>query len=110
MTCRYLLATALESDGRFAVIAEAGNAKDGVAAIEKHAPDVALVDLQLGGPNGATLIKKLRKKGNDLTVVVVTSSDEERELDAARRAGADAIVNKRDLTSTMLDRVHDVAR
>lgn len=107
---RYLLATALEADGRFAVIAEADSAKTGVAAIEQHSPDLAVVDLNLGGPDGASLIRKLRKKGNDLTVVVVTSSDERRDLDAARRAGADDVINKRELTSTMLDRLHELVR
>lgn len=104
---RYLIATALEADGRFDVVAEADGAKTGIAAIEEHEPDVAIVDLNLGGPDGSSLIRKLRKRGNGLSVVVVTSSDETADHEAARRAGADAIINKRELTTTMLDRLHE---
>lgn len=105
---RFLLATIIELDERFEVVAEASHAKEGLAAVEATNPDVILVDLDLGSDMGSKLIRDLRRTGSDACVVVVTGSDDPREHAAAFNAGANAIQAKAAMTSTLVGNLADL--
>jgi DNA-binding NarL/FixJ family response regulator len=69
----------------FWVVAEAGNADEAVAAIREHKPDVAVCDLQMPGGGG---IKVARMCGEETRIVILTVSEQERDLLDAVAAGA----------------------
>ena len=69
----------------FWVVAEAGNAEEAVAAIRRHKPDVAVCDLQMPGGGG---IKVARACGEETRIVILTVSEQERDLLDAVAAGA----------------------
>ena len=55
------------------VVGEASSEADGVEAILRLAPDVALVDVQLGEGNGITVIREVRSKAPEVACIVFTS-------------------------------------
>jgi len=69
----------------FWVVAEAGNAEEAVAAIRAHAPDVAVCDLRMPGGGG---IKVAQTCGDETRIVILTVSEQERDLLDAVAAGA----------------------
>ncbi len=69
----------------FWVVAEAGNAEEAIAAIRRHKPDVAVCDLQMPGGGG---IKVARECGEETRIVILTVSEQERDLLDAVAAGA----------------------
>jgi CheY-like chemotaxis protein len=76
-------------------------ARDGVEALEKLAlgralPKVIFLDLKMPGLDGIDLLRRLRADERTalLPVVVLTSSTEPSDLEAAYRAGANSYVRK----------------
>ncbi|MGH9277834.1 MAG: response regulator [Acidimicrobiales bacterium] len=72
------------TDG-FTVVAEASNADEAIAAIRKHQPDLVVCDLHMPGGGG---IKVARTCGEETRVVMLTVSEQERDLLDAVAAGA----------------------
>ncbi len=69
----------------FTVVAEAGTAEEAVAAIRATAPDLVVCDLHMPGGGG---IKVARTCGEDTRIVMLTVSEQERDLLDAVAAGA----------------------
>lgn len=69
----------------FTVVAEAGTADEAVAAIRATAPDLVVCDLHMPGGGG---IKVARTCGDETRIVMLTVSEQERDLLDAVAAGA----------------------
>ena len=69
----------------FWVVGEAGNADEAIAAIRAHKPDVAVCDLHMPGGGG---IKVASTCGAETRIVMLTVSEQERDLLDAVAAGA----------------------
>ncbi len=67
-----------------------------------------LLDLGLPGMNGVEAITSLRKAYADVAIVVVSASEDRREVDAALRAGAKAFISKAVSTEVMSEVVHKI--
>ena len=93
------LRTALKQQPGIDVIAEAGNATQGLKLLEEHRPDVAVVDIGLPDMDGIELTQKYRQiqaeQGNENTrVLILTMHDTEDAVLAAFAAGADSYCMK----------------
>jgi NarL family two-component system response regulator LiaR len=84
------LRTALDASGDLRVVAEAGDGPSGLAAVERHAPDVAVIDIGLPGIDGIELTRRVRTVSPRTHVAILTVHDLETEIVAALAAGADA--------------------
>lgn len=82
------LRSALEDYTDIAIVAEAGSAADGLAAVMKHQPDVVLLDLHLPDKSGLLVCRELLKLRPETKVLVLTSSSNERHVQEALSAGA----------------------
>lgn len=82
------LRSALEDYADITIIAEAGSAADGLAAVAKHKPDVVLLDLHLPDKSGLQVCRELLKQRPQTKVLVLTSSSNERNVQEALSAGA----------------------
>lgn len=51
---------------------QAGNAKSGVDAAGKHAPDVVIMDIQLPDSSGFQICQELRKHSRDVVLIMMT--------------------------------------
>lgn len=56
--------------------------------------DVAIVDLDLGGETGISLIQQMREKNSDVSALVVTAALERAELGRAIEVGASGVLHK----------------
>ena len=66
----------------------AGDGPAGIAAVARERPDVVLLDLRLPGMSGLEALRRLRAAKDCPPVVMLTTSDRERDLLEALRAGA----------------------
>jgi two-component system catabolic regulation response regulator CreB len=97
----------LRRDGMHAEVAETL-----AAARRAHTPDLDVVVLDLGLPDGSgfSLLPELRKRASGPRVIVLTSRDEDVECVAALEAGADDFVTKPFSPRALAARVRAVAR
>ncbi|NNH71337.1 response regulator transcription factor [Nocardia uniformis] len=89
---REALRLAMEDEGY--EVSEAGGAEVALAALRRGgAPDVMIVDLMLGGMDGFTCIREIRRDHN-VPIIVVSARDDTHDVVAALEAGADDFVTK----------------
>jgi DNA-binding NarL/FixJ family response regulator len=69
----------LEADG-IEVVGEASNAEEGIALVERHAPDVAIVDPALPGANGIDAIRRMAGSGRRTRVLALASPSSEDDV------------------------------
>ena len=102
------LRCALNSNDDINVVAESENAADGLNLIQKHKPDVVLMDLGLAGMNGIEATMKVREMNPDIKVIALTSHDREEEVISALSAGAMAYCLKDIDPVKLADVIRDV--
>lgn len=102
------LRCALNSNDDIKVVAESDNAIDGLAMIEKHVPDIVLMDLGLAGMNGIEATLKVKEMNKDIKVIALTSHDREEEVIAALTSGAMAYCLKDIDPAKLADVIRDV--
>ncbi len=88
------LKSLLEHNDQFEVVAEAATANEAIEMVEKHHPDVVLMDIRLPGPSGIDACEEITKRWPDVRVVILTSYAEDDMLFSAIRAGASGYVLK----------------
>ena len=77
-------------------VATAENAEQALRALEKHIPDLILMDIQLPGMDGLQLTRHLRRDAslNGVPIVAFTASAIKGDEDVARAAGCDGYITK----------------
>ena len=98
----------IESEPGLAVVGEAATAAEALVAIEDHAPDLVIVDLELEELDGLDLIKSLKSSHPNVHTLVVSMHDEGVYAERALRAGAGGYVSKRQLDNSVLVAIHRV--
>jgi two-component system, NarL family, nitrate/nitrite response regulator NarL len=78
----------LAGDARFTVVAEAGDANEAQRCAAATQPDVILLDNHMPGVNGVDALPGLKTACPNARVLMLTVSEDERDLAAALRAGA----------------------
>jgi DNA-binding NarL/FixJ family response regulator len=91
------------------VVAEVPNAAAAIAAVVEHAPDVAIMDLNMPGMAGAAAIRRLREQAPGARVVVLTVSAEGPDMADAMLSGATGYVLKDDLPEDIVRTVRAAA-
>jgi two-component system, chemotaxis family, chemotaxis protein CheY len=103
---RTLLRAILERGGMVNV-RESSDGAAGLAAIAEAAPQLILVDQRMPGMDGMAFIAHVRadERCNDTRIVMISGEVNAATRDAARAAGADAVLSKpvspRDLMSAI---------
>jgi len=88
------LVALLAGDGRFTVVAEAGDAGEAQRRAREHQPDLILLDNHLPGVNGVDALPGLREAAPAAKVLMLTVSEDEADLTAALRGGASGYLLK----------------
>jgi DNA-binding NarL/FixJ family response regulator len=76
------------------VVASIGDGGEAVDAVEKHRPEVVLMDYRLPGMDGVQATAAIRTAHPEVAVVCLTASANEREIEALYEAGATACLTK----------------
>jgi two-component system, NarL family, response regulator LiaR len=71
-----------------AVVAEADNGQDALAAVAQHQPDVVLMDLLMPKLDGIGATQQIKARYPDVEVIVLTSFTEDQQITAVIKAGA----------------------
>ena len=103
------LRCALNANKDINVIAECENAITGLELIQKHKPDVVLMDLGLPEMNGIEATIKVKEMLPETKIIALTSHDREEEVVAALASGAHGYCLKDIDPIKLADVVRDVS-
>ncbi|MBN2046681.1 MAG: response regulator transcription factor [Anaerolineaceae bacterium] len=84
----------LEQPGDIKVIAEADNGESAKELIEKHQPDVVVLDIQMPGASGIEVTRWVRAHHPEIGILVLTAYDDDPYVIAVLKAGANGYVLK----------------
>ena len=98
----------LSSETDLTVVGEAATAPDALAGIGASTPDLALVDISIGGSDGIELSKQIRSLYPDVKILALSAYDESVYAERAVRAGAGGYVAKVSAADTLVTAIRDV--
>ncbi|HTT09390.1 MAG TPA: response regulator transcription factor [Burkholderiaceae bacterium] len=84
----------LAADASIAVVGEASNGNEVLAAVRAGGFEVLLLDLSMPGKSGVELIKQVKAERPDLRILVLSMHDEHQYAERAIRAGASGYLTK----------------
>jgi DNA-binding NarL/FixJ family response regulator len=90
------------------VVGGAGSAADAQRQIAELRPDVALIDIDLGGESGLELARQLRQEPGDGAaphVILISTHDGAEYADLIQASSASGFVAKSDLSATSIRRM-----
>jgi two-component system, NarL family, response regulator NreC len=99
----------LDSEPGIEVVAEAGDVPDTLEAVERHRPDVVVLDLLMPGEAGLAAIPRLRAASPGTRVVVLTAQQDPSFASEAMRLGAAGYVPKEAAGRQLLRAIRMVA-
>lgn len=88
------LKSLLETEPDFKIVGEAGDGIEAAQLIERLHPDVAVLDMMMGGINGLEVTRQVQKRSPDTKVVILSMYGNEAYVLEALRAGAKGYVLK----------------
>jgi DNA-binding NarL/FixJ family response regulator len=98
----------LEGAGDLQVIAEAGDGEEAQSLIQKHKPDVAVLDIQMPKASGIEVTRWVRAHLPEVGVLILTAYDDDPYVMAVLQAGANGYVLKTANTEELIQAVRDV--
>lgn len=98
----------LEGARDLQVIAEAGDGEEAQALIQKHKPDVAVLDIQMPKASGIEVTRWVRSHMPEVGVLILTAYDDDPYVMAVLQAGANGYVLKTGQADELIRAVRDV--
>lgn len=103
------LAVLLGSTGRYEVVGTASSVEDGLALVEREAPDLLVADLSLGEEDGLELVKRARASKPGMRILVLSMMDERHYARRALAAGANGYAMKGESAPAVIEAMDAVA-
>ncbi|MEV4212487.1 response regulator transcription factor [Micromonospora sp. NPDC049662] len=91
---RGMLTLMLDGADGIAVVGEAADGATAITAVDRHLPDVVLMDIRMPGVNGITATERLRRRHRPPEIIVLTTFDTDEHVLRALRAGASGFLLK----------------
>jgi DNA-binding NarL/FixJ family response regulator len=91
------------------VVGEAADGDGVMAAVDRHSPDVVLMDLRMPRTDGITATRRVRSRQNPPEVIVLTTFDADENVVGALRAGASGFLLKDTPPARIVSAIHRVA-
>jgi len=107
---RVALAALLAQDQEFSVVGQASDARTAYDVVEKHDPDVVVVDVHLPGSNGIAVTRELVRREKKRKVLLLTMRVDERFAAQGLAAGARGYAAKEDSPDELRHALRQVAR
>jgi DNA-binding NarL/FixJ family response regulator len=102
------LALLINREPDLVVCGEAEEAHSTIQAIDAERPDLVLLDISLGGPDGLEVLKQIRARDPHLPVLVLSMHDETIYAERALRAGANGYIMKQEATDRVLTAIRRI--
>lgn len=103
---RFLTRLTLERTGRFEIVGEAGDGREGVALAEAHKPDLVILDLDMPIMTGYDALPQILKVSPGSEVVILSGIAGEAEDEGIE--GAAAYILKGTSTDTIVQRLTEI--
>ncbi|WP_051233469.1 response regulator [Pseudonocardia asaccharolytica] len=103
------LRTVLEAGGTVRVVGEVSNGDGLLAAVDRHRPDVVLVDIQMPGTDGLTALRLLCTRADAPPAAVLTTFDLDDYVAEALRIGVQGFLLKDAEPESLVRAVRDLA-
>lgn len=100
----------LERNPGVVVVAEAADGREALALIDKHRPDVVLMDIGMAGLNGMEAMLQAAQRHPQVRVIIVSMHKNEEYIVQAIRAGAAGYLYKDAAASELEQAIQTVAR
>jgi DNA-binding NarL/FixJ family response regulator len=107
-TMREGLIRVIEREVDLTVCSQAACIRQALEMIESSNPDIAVVDISLGGENGIELIKDIKLRHPQLPVLVHSMHDESVYAERSLRAGAKGYITKKEPPQKLLEAIREV--
>lgn len=98
----------LNKDERFSVIAECGEALQGVELCRQHRPDIVLLDINLPGMSGMDAVPLIRKFAPCTKIIGVSLHTQVAYVKKMMRSGASGYITKNSHKEEMMDALMEV--
>jgi DNA-binding NarL/FixJ family response regulator len=98
----------LEQAGDLEVVAEAGDGEMAQLLVQKHLPDVAVLDIQMPKFTGIEVTRWIRAHHPEVGVLILTAYDDDPYVVAVLQAGANGYVLKTAVPGDIIQAVRDV--
>ena len=106
---RHGLRQIIEADDTLAIVAETSDGKAALAAIQTHAPDVAVLDIDMPVLDGFAVVRALGTLPNRPGVVFLTMHSEQELFEAALELGIQGYVLKESAVTDIVAAIKSVA-
>ena len=90
---RKVLRSILEDEG-YAVIAEATDGEEGIAAYLQYKPDVVTMDITMPNMNGMEALKEILSMDKKAKVVMISAAGQQKKIIEALKIGAEKFITK----------------
>lgn len=87
--------SALEKADDIEVVASTRNGEEVIALVERHEPDLVLLDHRMAGTQGVACLRRIKEHRPQIKVVTLSASEDSADINQALAAGADAYIGKR---------------
>ena len=104
------LKTIIGRDNKYAVIGEAGNAREGFRLARKLKPDMVLLDLSLPDQNGIQLTRDIKRVLPETRILIISMHSKIDYIAEAFQAGATGYVVKESASERLLHGLEHVGR
>lgn len=104
------LRTLLESEPDLAVVGQAGNGMEAVAAVQQLRPDVVVMDISMPQMDGLEATRRIRAQCPSTHVLILTVHAQERYLFPVLKAGASGYVLKSTVDTELVNAIRTVAQ
>ncbi|OOZ40035.1 two-component system response regulator NarL [Solemya elarraichensis gill symbiont] len=101
------IADLLDMDENLQMIGEAADGIQGLELVMQTNPDIVLLDIDMKGTNGIDTLKAIKYSNIETLVLMLTVSDNEDDIVAALRSGADGYLLKDMEPEDMLGSIHE---
>ncbi|MBI3112309.1 MAG: response regulator transcription factor [Ignavibacteriales bacterium] len=95
----------IEEDGRYTIVAEAGDGEKALELIERHQPSIAIVDIDMPRLGGLELAKTVLSKRIPVDIIILTMHDKQNVFNRAMDLGVMGYVVKDSALTDILDAI-----
>ena len=108
-----LFAEALEAilaaDDRIELVGLAGDGEEAVRMAGEQRPDVILMDISMPLMDGIEAAKAIKAEDGDVSILMLTGSNDRTDVDRARQAGAAGYVTKDRIAAELVEAILQLA-
>jgi DNA-binding NarL/FixJ family response regulator len=102
------LRSMIERESGMTVVAEAGSGQDAVELVQKHRPNVVVMDISMPGMSGLAAARAVLKLDPSIRVIVLTGHPEKAYLKEVLRAGASGFLLKESAFAELIKAIRAV--